>query len=93
MWVAAKYALHLRRRTTGVLGPIREWLSMSIRFVALVMVLNSVVSIVVWESGRPVPARAQTEDCNEQLSEPQDQASKCLSEAIRLLKERDCWEM
>ena len=53
------------------------------------MVLNSVVSIVVWESGRPVPARAQTEDRNEQLSEPQDQASKCLSEAIRLLKERD----
>jgi hypothetical protein len=66
---------------------------MSIRFVALAMVLNSVVSIVVWESGRPVPARAQTEDRNEQLSEPQDQASKCLSEAIRLLKERDCWEM
>jgi hypothetical protein len=64
---------------------------MSIRFVALAMV--PVVSIAVWESGRPVPARAQTEDCNEQLSEPQDQASKCLSEAIRLLKERDCWEM
>ena len=64
---------------------------MSIRFVALAMV--PVVSIAVWESGRPVPARAQTEDCNEQLSEPQDQASKCLREATRLLKERDCWEM
>ena len=66
---------------------------MSIRLVALAMVLNSVVSIVAWESGRPVPARAQTEDCDEQLTDFQDQASKCLSDAIRLLKERDCWEM
>ncbi len=66
---------------------------MSIRFIALAMVLNSSVSIVAWESGRPVPARAQTEDCVERLSEPQDQGSKCLSEAARLLKERDCWEM
>ena len=93
MWVAAKYALHLRRRTAGVLGPIRESLSMSIRLVALAMVLNSVVSIVAWESGRPVPARAQTEDCDEQLTDFQDQVSKCLKEAARLLKERDCWEV
>jgi hypothetical protein len=76
----------------GVSKPIRE-LSMSIRVVALAMVLNSAVSIAAWESWRPVPARAQTEACDEQLSEPQDQVSKCLSEAIRLLKERDCWEM
>ena len=62
---------------------------MSIRFIALAMVLNSSVSIVAWESARPVPARAQTEDCVERLSEPQDQASKCLSEATRLPKERD----
>ena len=40
---------------------------MSIRFVALAMALNSSVSIVAWESGRPIPARAQTEDCVEQL--------------------------
>ena len=66
---------------------------MSIRFIALAMLLNSSVSIVAWESWRPVPARAQTEDCVERLSEPQDQVSKCLNEAIRLLKERDCWEM
>jgi hypothetical protein len=66
---------------------------MSIRFVALAMVLNSAVSIVVWEGGRPVPAQAQTEGCDKQLSEPPDQASKCLREATRLLKERDCWEM
>jgi hypothetical protein len=66
---------------------------MSIRFVALAMVLNSVVSIVAWESGRPVPTRAQTEDCDEQLSEPQDQVSMCLKESERLLKERNCWEM
>jgi hypothetical protein len=57
------------------------------------MVLNSVVSIVAWESGRPVPARAQTEDCDEQLTDFQDQVSKCLKEAARLLKERDCWEV
>ena len=31
---------------------------MSIRFVALAMVLNSAVSIVAWESGRPVPGLA-----------------------------------
>jgi hypothetical protein len=66
---------------------------MSIRFIAFAMVLNSTVSIVAWESGRPVPARAQTEDCVEGLSELQDQGSKCLGEAARLLKERDCWEM
>ena len=66
---------------------------MSIRFFALAMVLNSTISIVAWESGRSVPARAQTEDCVVQLSEPQDQDSKCLSEATRLLKDRDCWEM
>jgi hypothetical protein len=66
---------------------------MTIRFVALAMVLNSVVSIVAWESGRPVPARAQTEDCDEQLADFQDQVSKCLKEAARLLKERDCWEV
>ena len=66
---------------------------MSIRFVALAMVLNSAVSIVAWESGRPVPARAQTEDCDEQLTDFQDQVSKCLKEAARLLKERDCWEV
>jgi hypothetical protein len=66
---------------------------MSIRFIALAMVLNSTVSIVAWESWRPVPARAETEDSDERLSEPQDQVSKCLSEAARLLKERDCWEM
>ena len=59
---------------------------MSIRFVALAMVLNSAVSIVV-------PARAQTEDCVEQLSDFQGQVSKCLREATRLLKERDYWEM
>jgi hypothetical protein len=66
---------------------------MSIRFIALAMVLNSSVSIVAWESGRHVPVRAQTEDCVEWISEPQDQVSKCLSEATRLPKERDCWEM
>ena len=66
---------------------------MSIRFVALAMVLNSAVSIIAWESGRPVPARAQTEDCVEQLSDFQDQVSKCLREATRLLKERECWEI
>ena len=66
---------------------------MSIRFVALAMVLNSAVSIAAWESGRPAPARAQTEDCVEQLSDFQGQVSKCLREATRLLKERDCWEM
>ena len=66
---------------------------MSIRFVALAMVLNSAVSIAAWESARPIPARAQTEHCDEQLIESQDEGSKCLSEAIRLLKDRDCWEM
>jgi hypothetical protein len=66
---------------------------MSIRFVALAMVLNSVVSIVAWESGRPGPARAQMEDRVEQLSDFQEQVSRCLREATRLLKERDCWEM
>ena len=43
---------------------------MSIRFIALAMVLNSAVSIVAWESMRPVPARAQTENCDEQLARP-----------------------
>ena len=66
---------------------------MSIRLVALAMVLNSAVSIVAWESGHSVSARAQTENCDEQLSDYQDQFSKCLKEATRLLKERDCWEM
>ena len=66
---------------------------MSIRFIALAMVLNSVVSIVAWESMRPIPAQAQTENCDEQLSDFQDQVSKCLKEATRLVKERDCWEM
>jgi hypothetical protein len=66
---------------------------MSIRIIALAMVLNSAVSIVAWEAGRPVPARAQMEACDEQLSEPPDEISKCLREATRLLKERDCWEM
>ena len=66
---------------------------MSIRFVALAMVLNSVISIVAWESGRPVPARAQTERCDEQPGDFQELDSKCLKEAARLLKERDCWEM
>jgi hypothetical protein len=65
----------------------------SIRFIALAMVLNSAVSIVAWEFGRPAPARAQTERCDEQISDFQDQDSKCLKEAARLLKERDCWEM
>ena len=66
---------------------------MSIRFIALAMVLNSAVSIVAWETMRPVPAKAQTEDCGEQLVEPQDEVSKCLREAAHLLKDRDCWEM
>jgi hypothetical protein len=66
---------------------------MSIRFVALAMVLNSAVSIVAWESGRPVPGLAQTEDRDEQLSDFPGQVSRCLREATRLLKERDCWEM
>jgi hypothetical protein len=65
---------------------------MSIRFVALAIVLNSAVSIAAWESGRPVPVRAQTEHCDEQLAERQDQVSVCLRQATRLLKERDYWE-
>ena len=66
---------------------------MSIRFIAFAMVLNSSVSIAAWECWRSVPARAQTENCVKRLSEPQDHVSGCLSEATRLLKERDCWEM
>jgi len=65
---------------------------MSIRFIVLAMVFNSAVSIVAWESWRPVPARAQTEDCVDQLSDFQDQLSKCLKEAAHL-QERDCWEV
>jgi hypothetical protein len=60
---------------------------------ALAMVLNSAVSIVAWESMRPIPARAQTEDveeCDEILSDFQVQVSKCLEEATSLAKARDC---
>jgi len=66
---------------------------MSIRFAVFAMVLNSAVSIVAWECGRPVPARAQTEHCDEPTGDFQDQDSKCLKEAARLVKDRDCWEM
>jgi hypothetical protein len=70
---------------------------MSIRFIALAMVLNSVVSIVAWESMRPIPARAQAEAeeeaCDEKLDDFQVQVSKCLEEATSLTKARDCWEM
>ena len=66
---------------------------MSIRFVALAMVLNSVSFHCRMGKRASRSARAQTEDCDEQLSEPQDQVSECLREATRLLKERDCWEM
>lgn len=66
---------------------------MSIRFIALAMVLNSAVSIVAWESMRPIPARADAEACDEKLDDFQAQVSKCLEEATSLTKARDCWEM
>ena len=66
---------------------------MSIRFVAFAMVLNSAVSILAWESGRPVSARAQTEDCDEQLSDFQGQVSKCPNEVTSLPKAPDYWDM
>jgi hypothetical protein len=66
---------------------------MSIRFVAFAMAPNFAVSILAWESGRAISARAQTEDCEERLSDFQLQVSKCPKEATSLPSARDYWKM